>query len=180
MAPKSVLDKVVAVIRAMKDHKGSSRQSIAKYLKAEFGTDNAAALRAALKKGVSAGVLVQDKQSFRVAGDAPIAEPEDERLEIKDVKLVEGDAAAAGDNITVASRGTLDSGTQFDAASKFTFMLGAGDVIKGWDRGIEGMRAGGKRRLTVPPKLGYGKKGCAPDIPPDATLHFRVELKKIA
>ena len=107
MAPKSVLDKVVAAIRAMKDHKGSSRQSIAKYLKAEFGTDNAAALRAALKKGVSAGTLVQDKQSFRVAGDAPIAEPEDERLEIEDLKVGEGDAAAAGDNITVAYRGTL-------------------------------------------------------------------------
>ena len=177
MAPKSVLDKVVAAICRIT--RGARGKSIAKYLKAEFGTANAAALRAALKKGVSAGVLVQDKQSFRVAGDAPIAEPEDERLEIEDLKLGEGDAAAAGDNITVAYRGTLDSGAQFDAASKFTFMLGAGDVIKGWDRGIEGMRAGGKRRLTVPPSPATARRGARRTSRPTRDATLRVELKTI-
>lgn len=73
-------------------------------------------------------------------------------------------------------RGTLEDGTEFDAASKFAFTLGAGEVIKGWDEGIEGMRVGGERRLTIPPKLGYGKRGSPPEIPPDATLVFDVEL----
>lgn len=73
-------------------------------------------------------------------------------------------------------RGTLEDGTDFDTASKFEFTLGAGEVIKGWDNGIEGMRVGGKRRLTIPPKLGYGRRGSPPEIPPSATLVFDVEL----
>ena len=72
--------------------------------------------------------------------------------------------------------GTLDDGYQFDAGKKFTFELGAGDVIKGWDRGVLGMKRGETRKLVVPSKLGYGAKGSAPDIPPHATLHFTVTL----
>lgn len=73
-------------------------------------------------------------------------------------------------------RGALEDGTEFDAASRFEFTLGAGEVIKGWEVGVRGMRVGGKRRLTVPPKLGYGKRGSLPEIPPSATLVFDVEL----
>mmetsp|Transcript_16746 Transcript_16746/g.20115 ORF Transcript_16746/g.20115 Transcript_16746/m.20115 type:complete len:83 (-) Transcript_16746:878-1126(-) len=77
-------------------------------------------------------------------------------------------------------RGTLaTNGYMFDKAKNFTFVLGAGEVIKGWDLGIVGMKIGGSRKLVVPPKLGYGKRGCAPDIPGNATLHFSVTLKKI-
>ena len=89
--------------------------------------------------------------------------------------------AQHGDVVTMSYRGTLNDsdGYEFDKATKFEFMLGAGDVIKGWDQGIVGMSVGQKRRLVVPPHLGYGKRGCSPDIPPNSTLHFIVTLKKI-
>ena len=61
----------------------------------------------------------------------------------------------------------------------FQFVLGAGDVIKGWDQGLVGMAKGAKRKLIVPSHLGYGKRGCAPDIPPNATLYFDVTMKSI-
>ena len=74
-------------------------------------------------------------------------------------------------------QGTLqEDGSQFDSASKFSFTLGAGEVIKGWETGVAGMRVGGRRRLTVPPKLGDGKRGSPPEIPGDATLCFNIKL----
>ncbi|KAL3907263.1 MAG: hypothetical protein SGARI_003620, partial [Bacillariaceae sp.] len=160
--PNTVLDKIVAAIRALQSGpKGSSRTAIQKYLKAEFDYDNASALKQAFAKGVKKGVLVQTGQSFRVAAD-PIPEAKEEEgeaLQIQDVKVGEGDdVAESGDTVTVAYKGTLDDGYQFDSANKFVFLLGAGDVIKGWDRGIAGMKKGGKRKLVVPPKLGYGKR----------------------
>ena len=67
-------------------------------------------------------------------------------------------------------------GAVFDAAAKFSFELGAGEVIKGWDSGLVGLRVGGTRRLTIPPELAYGKRGSPPDIPPSAALVFEVAL----
>ena len=91
-----------------------------------------------------------------------------------------GEAANVGDDLVVAYVGKIHATkVQFDAAKSFAFTLGAGDVIKGWEKGIVGMRVGGTRTLVVPSKLGYGKKGSGPDIPPDATLHFKVTLKAI-
>ena len=91
-----------------------------------------------------------------------------------------GALAERGDEVDMSYVGTLASdGSQFDAAKSFKFTLGAGEVIKGWDQGIVGMRKGEKRRLTIPPSLGYGKRGSGKDIPPDSTLVFEVELKKI-
>ncbi|KAL3910010.1 MAG: hypothetical protein SGILL_007860 [Bacillariaceae sp.] len=183
--PKSVQDKIVAAIRALKDPgpKGSSRTAVQKYCKAEFQYDNASALKKAFAQGVQKGILIQTGQSFRVAADPVIesTEPEGEALRIEDVKIGGSDDAIAehGDTVTVAYKGTLDDGYEFDKATKFTFLLGAGDVIKGWDRGIQGMKMGGKRKLVVPHKLGYGKRGCAPDIPGGATLHFQVTLKDL-
>jgi FK506-binding nuclear protein len=78
--------------------------------------------------------------------------------------------------------GRLQQGKVFDQCNKgqpFKFRLGGGDVIKGWDMGVAGMKIGGKRRLTIPAHLGYGKRGSPPDIPSNSTLVFDVELKSV-
>jgi FKBP-type peptidyl-prolyl cis-trans isomerase len=99
--------------------------------------------------------------------------------------LVEGTGAEAkaGQRVTVHYRGTLTDGREFDASynrnEPFTFNLGAGQVIKGWDEGVAGMKEGGKRKLTIPPALGYGAQGAGGVIPPNATLVFEVELLKV-
>ena len=87
--------------------------------------------------------------------------------------------AKKGDTVDMAYEGKLDNGHVFDSASTFVFCLGNGDVIKGWDEGILGMKTGEKRSLIVPSKKGYGKKGAAPDIPSEATLNFVVTLNAI-
>eukprot|EP00873_Tetraselmis_striata_P000706 jgi/Tetstr1/420970/TSEL_012030.t1 len=178
--PKTVLEKVVAVIKAAATPSGSSRPAIAKALQASFGTANPTALKAALKKGTESGLLVQTGQRWAVAGFEPPPPPPGEALQVEDVTVGGGEAAAAGDECTMSYEGTLAAdGSAFDSAARFTFTLGAGEVIKGWDAGVAGMRVGGVRRLVVPPKLGYGKRGSPPEIPPDATLCFRVKLLKI-
>lgn len=104
-------------------------------------------------------------------------------LEIKDVKVGKGAQAQAGDLVTVEYTGKLKSnGKQFDSSrgrEPFTFLLGAGQVIKGWDKGVAGMKVGGKRVLTIPSALGYGASGAGGDIPPNADLVFDVELLSI-
>jgi FKBP-type peptidyl-prolyl cis-trans isomerase len=100
-------------------------------------------------------------------------------MEIEDVQEGTGDAAERGDTITVQYVGKLEDGTKFDSAKSFEFLLGGGDVIKAWDQGLVGMRIGGQRKLVAPSHLAYGKRGCAPDIPPNAKLYFDVIMKKI-
>jgi FKBP-type peptidyl-prolyl cis-trans isomerase len=82
--------------------------------------------------------------------------------------------------ISVHYTGTLEDGTKFDSSldrgQPFQFILGTGMVIKGWDVGIVGMKVGGKRRLAIPPAMGYGEKGAGSSIPPNAALYFDVEL----
>ena len=181
----TALGKIVHAIRELRDPgKGSSRTSICKYIKSEFEYSNTTALRLAFKKGVDNGTLVQTGQSFRVANDPVIGSGEKkETIQIENVKDGKGEELAAeGNSVTVSYIGRLDNfedGYQFDKASSFTFTLGAGEVIKGWDQGINGMKVGGKRKLIVPSKLAYGKRGCKPDIPPNATLYFEVTLKKL-
>lgn len=88
--------------------------------------------------------------------------------------------ATDGSTIEVSYKESLlEGGAIFDEAESFEFELGAGEVIKGWDEGIRGMKVGERRKLTVPPKLGYGKRGSGKEIPPDAWLVFEVELIKI-
>ena len=104
-----------------------------------------------------------------------------ESLKIEDVRAGTGAEAKNGDMLTVHYEGKLDDGTVFDSSygrESFTLTLGRGDVIRGWDLGLLGMKAGGKRQLTIPPELGYGPNGYGP-IPPNAALHFTVELLKI-
>lgn len=107
----------------------------------------------------------------------------DDGLKIEDEKVGTGIEAVSGKKVTVNYLGTLTNGTKFDSSYDrgvpFTFNLGAGEVIKGWDEGVAGMRVGGKRKLTIPSALGYGKSGAPPVIPPNATLIFEVELLKV-
>ena len=173
--PKTVLDKIVHAVRQLADPTGSSRQAVVKFLKREFNVENANAIKKALKQGVEGGRLVQKGQSFTIPG-AEFKPPADEQVVIEEVKEGAGARAEVGSEVTMKYRGTLEDGSEFDAASRFDFTLGAGEVIKGWDKGIDGMRVGGKRKLTIPPKLGYGKRGSPPEIPPSATLIFDVEL----
>ena len=101
-------------------------------------------------------------------------------LQIEDKTVGTGDEAVAGKNVTVHYTGWLTDGTKFDSSKDhgqpFTFQLGAGQVIKGWDQGVLGMKVGGTRKLTIPPSLGYGANGAGGTIPPNATLVFEVEL----
>ncbi len=105
-------------------------------------------------------------------------------LIIEDLVLGEGEAAAAGRQVTVHYTGWLvndgAAGRKFDSSKDrgdpFDFPLGAGHVIRGWDEGVQGMKVGGTRRLTIPPELGYGARGAGGVIPGNATLLFEVEL----
>lgn len=101
-------------------------------------------------------------------------------LYLRDLQPGAGQAAQAGNQVTVHYTGWQPNGEQFDSSrdlgQPFTFTLGAGEVIDGWDEGVQGMRVGGRRSLVVPPALGYGEDGAGGVIPPNATLVFDVEL----
>ena len=101
-------------------------------------------------------------------------------LEIQELKLGEGAEAKAGATVDVHYTGWLLDGTKFDSSvdrgKPFSFHLGAGEVIRGWDEGVAGMKVGGKRKLRIPAEMGYGARGAGGVIPPNATLHFLVEL----
>ena len=101
-------------------------------------------------------------------------------LKIEDTKVGTGAEAVTGKSVMVHYTGWLTNGTKFDSSKDrnepFSFQLGAGQVIKGWDQGVAGMKVGGIRKLTIPPNLGYGSRGAGGVIPPNATLVFEVEL----
>jgi FKBP-type peptidyl-prolyl cis-trans isomerase FkpA len=104
-------------------------------------------------------------------------------LRYTDLEVGQGDQAQSGQTAVVHYTGWLTNGTKFDSSKDrgepFSFALGQGRVIRGWDEGVAGMRVGGKRVLVVPPDLGYGHRGAGGVIPPDATLKFEVELLEL-
>ena len=105
-------------------------------------------------------------------------------LIIEDIIIGEGEEAKDFNKVIVNYTGKLEDGSIFDSSLKpgrspFTFTLGSGSVIKGWDLGVKGMKVGGKRKLTIPSELGYGSRGAGGVIPPDAILIFEVELIEV-
>ena len=107
----------------------------------------------------------------------------DSGLAYEDISEGTGAAAGAGRTVSVHYTGWLTDGAKFDSSKDrnqpFRFPLGAGHVIKGWDEGVQGMKVGGVRKLSIPPQLGYGARGAGGVIPPNATLVFEVELLDI-
>jgi peptidylprolyl isomerase len=102
-------------------------------------------------------------------------------LRYLDLKVGQGEEAVPGKIVEVQYTGQLEDGRKFDTCRRdkgepFTFRLGAGDVIKGWDQGLVGMKVGGKRKLVIPPELGFGKQGVGSVVPPNAVLFYEFEL----
>jgi hypothetical protein len=115
-----------------------------------------------------------------VAGAATGQPPSTGGLKIDDVTVGKGAETHPGDTVRVHYTGSLLDGTTFDSSrprgTPFEFKVGAGQVIRGFERGVLGMRVGGVRKVTIPPEMGYGRKGAPPIIPPNATLIFEIEL----
>jgi len=120
--------------------------------------------------------------SFFTGGQSNINVMTQQKVSIQDTLVGTGDIAGAGDRVTVHYTGRFIDGTIFDSSltrgEPFQFILGVGQVIKGWDDGVAGMRVGGKRILSVPPELGYGANDYGP-IPGGSTLIFEIELLKV-
>ena len=121
------------------------------------------------------GLCCTNKRSMNVMSN---------ELLIEDIIVGEGDEANDFNKVVVNYTGSLEDGSIFDSSlnpgrEPFTFTLGAGSVIKGWDLGVKGMKVGGKRKLTIPPELGYGENGAGSVIPPGSTLIFEVDLLEV-
>lgn len=126
-------------------------------------------------------VLLTFQAGAQAANDKLVTTPSG--LQYVDLVSGEGKEAHVGETAIVHYTGWLKDGTKFDSSKDrkkpFSFPLGAGRVIKGWDEGVVGMKIGGKRRLIIPPELGYGARGAGQVIPPNATLMFEVELLEL-
>jgi FKBP-type peptidyl-prolyl cis-trans isomerase len=134
--------------------------------------------------GLAIGLSLADEKEKKDSKTEEKTVKTDSGLEYIDQKEGTGEAAKAGNTVSVHYTGTLkDSGKKFDSSldrgQPFKFKLGAGMVIKGWDEGVAGMKVGGKRKLIIPSKLAYGERGAGGLIPPNADLVFEVELLKI-
>lgn len=139
------------------------------------------ACAAAVALGGCSKKVDEPESDYKPAAAAPLP-PGPEKLEIVDEKEGTGPEAKKGDTVKVHYTGTLMNGKQFDSSvgkDPFQFTLGQGQVIKGWDEGVPGMKVGGKRKLTIPWNMAYGEAGSGDKIPPKAALKFDVELLEI-
>jgi FKBP-type peptidyl-prolyl cis-trans isomerase len=121
-------------------------------------------------------VLADDKKDEKVITTAS-------GLKYVELKVGDGKEAKEGSTVSVHYTGTLENGKKFDSSrdrnEPFEVTIGKTRVIKGWTEGLQGMKAGGKRKLIIPPELGYGERGAGKDIPPNATLIFEIEMLKV-
>lgn len=134
----------------------------------------------ALTLGLGAGPVACKAGSTKEPPAAGVIAPASSGLVVQEIKVGEGAQALPGKVVSVSYTGTLTDGSKFDSTADhggqpIQFLLGTGKVIKGWDQGIDGMKVGGRRKLTIPPRLAYGERGMGP-IPPNTTLVFDVEL----
>ncbi len=125
-----------------------------------------------------AGVIILDQNLQAVASDKMVTTSSG--LKYQDEEVGTGPEPRTGQTVTVHYTGTLENGKKFDSSvdrgQPFSFVIGVGQVIKGWDEGVASMKVGGKRKLIIPSELGYGARGAGGVIPPNATLVFDVEL----
>jgi FKBP-type peptidyl-prolyl cis-trans isomerase len=139
-------------------------------------------VQVALLLSLSSGSIAADNQEIKkeTKNMAEQTVTTESGLTYLDMTVGTGRLAELGDTASVHYTGWLADGKKFDSSvdrkEPFSFRLGAGQVIKGWDEGVMGMKIGGKRKLTIPPQLGYGERGAGGVIPPNATLTFDVEL----
>ena len=126
-------------------------------------------------------LIIASCKTAAPAPDEDVVEQYPDELQVEELFVGSGETAVSGSNVIVHYRGTLTSGTVFDSSltrEPLRFQLGSRRVIKGWDQGLLGMKVGGKRRLTIPPRLGYGNKAVGV-IPPGSWLLFELELLAI-
>jgi FKBP-type peptidyl-prolyl cis-trans isomerase len=126
----------------------------------------------------------EDESTTGAGAEAEAEDEDQECLVTEDIAVGDGAEATSGSIVTVEYTGTLEDGTEFDSSRQpgrepFTFPLGGGQVIQGWDEGVVGMREGGTRKLTICSDMAYGETGFPPTIPENATLLFEVELIKV-
>mmetsp|Transcript_11629 Transcript_11629/g.18931 ORF Transcript_11629/g.18931 Transcript_11629/m.18931 type:complete len:203 (+) Transcript_11629:360-968(+) len=175
-----VVDKVVGALVSL--GQPSSAQAIIKYCSREYGYDNAKQIRKTLKANIGAsGKLVAiTPTKFWVAGlDVPEA-PVAPAVKITEKKEGSGDGVTSGEQVSINYALALASAPEkvIETGKAFKFQVGGGDVIKGMDAGVLGLKLGGKRQVFVPWQLGYGKRGSKPDIPSQADLIFTITLVK--
>jgi len=183
---KNLLGMIIEAIRSEKKPDGSSRIFIKKYLNEQYNRSNENQIKKALTNGVATKELIANKASFKVVGDAEYEVPADEKIRCEDIKLGDESEVAIGNGDTVfidyiGSRLIEDDNSylRFETGKMFEFIVGNKDVIKGMDMGLVGMKLNGERNVFIPSKLGYGKKGSGPDLPPNSDLKFNIKVKKI-
>jgi FKBP-type peptidyl-prolyl cis-trans isomerase len=134
------------------------------------------------KLGVGPNTMQNQVQPSPSPSATPVSQPQVTDLKMEDLKVGTGAEVVSGKKVTVNYVGTLTDGTKFDSSYDhnvtFQFTIGAGEVIEGWDKGVVGMKVGGKRKLTIPASMGYGSQTVG-TIPANSTLIFDIELLKV-